>query len=156
MMHDLDALAEQVAAWRRAGDRIVFTNGCFDLLHAGHRHVLREAAGQGERLVVAVNSDASVRRLKGPGRPIYPEEHRAGLVADLFYVDAATIFEADSPRELIERLRPDVLVKGDEYRGRPIAGADFVVRNGGTIYYVPRVAGLSTSRTIVECAHAVS
>jgi len=115
------ALGERVAAWRRQGKRIVFTNGCFDLLHAGHLWLLNQAADHGDVLVVGINSDASVARLKGAGRPLVSESDRTAMLAALEFVDAVVVFDEDTPLELIEHVKPDVLVKGADYQAHEVA-----------------------------------
>jgi D-beta-D-heptose 7-phosphate kinase/D-beta-D-heptose 1-phosphate adenosyltransferase len=125
--------------------RLVFTNGVFDLLHAGHLELLERARGFGDVLVVGLNTDASVRRLKGDGRPFQPEGDRALLVAGLRCVDGVTLFDEDTPAELIETLLPDVLVKGADYEGREVAGTDAVRAAGGEVRLVELVAGRSTT-----------
>ena len=135
---------------RRAGPgrafRLVFTNGCFDLLHPGHVECLSRARELGDVLLVAVNSDASVRRLgKGPGRPLVGERSRAGVVAALECVDLVTVFDEDTPRELVAALQPDVLVKGGDYREEEVVGAGTVRARGGEVVIVPLLAGHSTS-----------
>lgn len=130
------------------GDRLVFTNGCFDLLHRGHAAYLAEAAAFGDRLVVGLNSDDSVRRLKGPGRPVLPEVDRAYLLASLRAVDAVTVFEEDTPLSLIEALLPDVLVKGEDYAPDDVVGREVVESAGGELRLIPLVPGRSTSDLI--------
>jgi D-beta-D-heptose 7-phosphate kinase/D-beta-D-heptose 1-phosphate adenosyltransferase len=125
--------------------RLVFTNGIFDLLHVGHLQSLERARDLGDRLVVAVNSDASAQRLKGPDRPYQAAADRARLLAALRVVDAVTVFEEDTPAELLEALLPDVLVKGADYEGRDIAGADAVRAAGGEVRLVDLVPGCSTT-----------
>jgi len=141
-------LAAKVAAWRAAGDRIVFTNGCFDLLHAGHLTLLHHAADQGDRLVVAINGDASVRRLKGASRPIIGERERAALLAALGGVDAVTVFDEDTPLQLLEAIRPDVLVKGGDYRLQDVVGRELIESYGGRVVLVPLLPERSTSALI--------
>ncbi len=131
--------------FRRSGKTIVFTNGCFDLLHAGHVRYLRQARAEGDLLVVGLNSDRSVRELKGPGRPLVSQEERAELLAALEMVDYVTIFDRTTPRELIKKLRPRVLVKGGDWKREEIAGADEVEELGGRVVIVPLVPGRSTS-----------
>lgn len=126
-------------------ERLVFTNGCFDLLHRGHAAYLSAAAALGDRLLVGVNSDASVRRLKGPGRPVTPEEDRAYLLASLRSVDAVTLFGEDTPLALIRELVPDVLVKGADYEPHEVVGRDVVEEAGGEVRLVPLEPGRSTS-----------
>ncbi|MFW6079694.1 MAG: D-glycero-beta-D-manno-heptose 1-phosphate adenylyltransferase [Gemmatimonadota bacterium] len=128
--------------------RLVFTNGCFDLLHRGHVEYLAAAAELGDRLVVAINADDSVRRLKGPGRPIVGEGDRAAVVASIRYVDAVTIFDEDTPRALIAALLPDVLVKGGDYRAEEVVGHTEVVAAGGEVRILPYREGHSTSEII--------
>jgi D-beta-D-heptose 7-phosphate kinase/D-beta-D-heptose 1-phosphate adenosyltransferase len=142
----LPALRRRLAAHRRAGERIVFTNGVFDLLHPGHVRYLRAARRLGDRLVVGVNSDRSARRLgKGPGRPLVPERDRAELVAALEMVDYAVIFDQNTPYELIGAVRPDVLVKGGDWTVDRIVGADLVLARGGTVRSLPFATGYSTT-----------
>jgi D-beta-D-heptose 7-phosphate kinase/D-beta-D-heptose 1-phosphate adenosyltransferase len=145
---DRAALAARVEGWRRAGQRIVFTNGCFDLLHAGHLDLLHRAAALGDVLVVAINSDASVRRLKGPERPLVPEAERGAMLAALDCVDAVTVFDEDTPLETIRCVRPDVLVKGQDYRLGEVVGRDFVEANGGRVELLPLVPDRSTSSLV--------
>ncbi len=137
-----------IEGWRAAGETIVFTNGVFDLLHRGHAEYLEEAANLGDRLVVGVNSDASVRRLKGPTRPIVPGEERAELVGALACVDAVVLFDDDTPERLIRELRPQVLVKGGDWALETIVGREFVESLGGRVLSIPLREGLSTSNLI--------
>lgn len=130
--------------------KIVFTNGCFDVLHFGHVHYLLQAKELGDVLVVGLNSDDSVRRLKGPSRPINGEKERAFVLAALTCVDYVVVFEEDTPKELIETVRPDVLVKGGDYALDQIVGADFVTRNGGSVTTLPFVEGFSSTRIIEQ------
>lgn len=140
-----DTLRQTLADWRAAGQKIVFTNGCFDLLHFGHLHYLADARDLGDRLVVGLNSAASVRRLKGPTRPINDEHTRTHALAALQFVDAVVIFEDDTPLELIRAVMPDVLVKGGDWRPEQIVGADLVLANGGEVRSLPFVDGYSTT-----------
>ena len=142
------ALADQVEAWHLQGRSIVFTNGCFDLLHLGHVSLLREAAQHGDVLVLAINSDASVRRLKGEGRPLVPETDRAALLAALDCVDAVVIFDEDTPLETLEAIRPDVLVKGQDYLPHEVVGRELVESYGGRLELVPLLPQHSTSALI--------
>ena len=130
--------------------KIVFTNGCFDVLHFGHVHYLLQAKELGDILVIGLNSDDSVRRLKGPTRPINGEKERAFVLAALACVDYVVLFGEDTPKELIETVRPDVLVKGGDYDITTIVGADFVQRNGGTVTTIPFVEGFSSTRIIEQ------
>ncbi len=144
----LDQLAGWAEAEHEAGRRIGFTNGCFDIVHTGHLFSLAEAARQADSLLVAINADASVRELKGPGRPLVPQHHRAALIAALRPVSAVTIFAAPTPLEVILQVRPDVLVKGSEYEESDIVGAREVRSWGGDVVRVPMRAGWSTSAII--------
>ncbi len=145
---DEPALQQLVAAARRRGERIVMTNGCFDLLHTGHVTYLAQAAALGDRLIVAVNDDDSVRRLKGEGRPVNPLAGRMAVLAGLRSVDWVVAFGEDTPEDLICRLRPDVLVKGGDYRPEQIAGGDCVVQGGGEVVVLDYLDGCSTSSLI--------
>jgi D-beta-D-heptose 7-phosphate kinase/D-beta-D-heptose 1-phosphate adenosyltransferase len=138
-------LEARAATWRMAGKRIAFTNGCFDLLHSGHLTLLREARKLGDVLVLAINSDASVRRLKGAERPLVGEDERAALLAALDCVDAVTIFDEDTPLETIHRVRPHVLVKGADYSLANVVGRDFVEASGGRVALVALVPDKSTT-----------
>jgi rfaE bifunctional protein nucleotidyltransferase chain/domain len=131
--------------WRDAGERIVFTNGVFDLLHRGHAEYLEDARALGDRLVVGVNGDASVRRLKGPSRPIVPAEERAEVVAALAAVDLVIVFDDDTPEALIREVRPQVLVKGGDWTPDRIVGREFVESLGGRVLSIPLREGLSTT-----------
>jgi rfaE bifunctional protein nucleotidyltransferase chain/domain len=132
----------------RAGKQVVFTNGCFDILHVGHVRYLQEARAQGDWLVVGLNTDASVRRLKGPSRPLQSEEARAEILAALACVDFVTFFSEDTPENLIRELRPDVLVKGGDYSIESIVGAPFVQSYGGRVKSLQFVDGFSTTSII--------
>lgn len=146
----VDAMVGQIERWREGGLRIGFTNGCFDILHPGHIKVLEEARSHCDRLIVGLNSDASVRRLKGPERPVNSEHARAQVLCGLSSVDGVVIFGEDTPLELITALRPDVLVKGGDYTRDSIVGADLVEARGGSIVIVPLVPGQSTTATIAR------
>jgi D-beta-D-heptose 7-phosphate kinase/D-beta-D-heptose 1-phosphate adenosyltransferase len=141
-------LLEEVAAARARGERIVMTNGCFDIVHAGHVRYLEQSAALGDRLLIAVNSDASVRRLKGPTRPVNSLRQRLEVLAGLRAVDWVVPFDEDTPQRLIAALGPDVLVKGGDYRIADIAGAEDVLRRGGRVLTLPYHDGLSTTRII--------
>jgi D-beta-D-heptose 7-phosphate kinase/D-beta-D-heptose 1-phosphate adenosyltransferase len=143
-----EADREKLAAWRAAGERIVFTNGVFDLLHRGHVEYLEEARALGDRLVVGVNSDASVRRIKGPERPLVPETERAEILEALSAVDLAIVFDEDTPERLIREVEPDVLVKGGDWTPDRIVGREFVESRGGRVLSVPLRIGLSTTGLI--------
>lgn len=147
-MHDRDELIREVASLKQRGGKIVFTNGCFDILHYGHVRCLAEAKALGDILIVAVNSDASVRRLKGKNRPINSEEHRAYVVASLSAVDYVTIFNEDTPYELIRSIMPHVLVKGGDWPKEQVVGGSLVEEAGGAVVIIPEEKGFSTTRTI--------
>jgi D-glycero-beta-D-manno-heptose 1-phosphate adenylyltransferase len=134
-----------IGAWQANGDTVVFTNGCFDLLHYGHLHYLADARDLGQRLVIGLNSGASVRRLKGPRRPINDELTRTRQLAALEIVDVVVVFEEDTPLELIRTLQPDILVKGGDWTPEQIVGADLVLARGGQVLSLPFVAGYSTT-----------
>ncbi|CAN5671322.1 D-glycero-beta-D-manno-heptose 1-phosphate adenylyltransferase [soil metagenome] len=138
-----DALLRRFA--RPRNDTIVFTNGCFDILHRGHVAYLHAARALGDILVVGLNTDSSVRRLKGPTRPVVPQDDRAFVMAGLACVDAVTLFDEDTPAELIEGLLPDVLVKGGDYAPANVVGRDIVEAVGGRVVIIPFVAGQSTT-----------
>jgi len=144
----LDRLKTRVSAWRSQGEKIVFTNGCFDLLHIGHIRLLQDARREGNRLIVAINSDKSVAELKGPTRPIVGEQERAYVLAALSVIDAVVIFGEPTPLKLIEALRPDVIVKGGDYTEETIVGAREVRSWGGRVKIVPTVPGFSTTKLI--------
>lgn len=147
-IRSLDDLRLELDARREKKTRIIFTNGCFDLLHIGHIRYLQEARRMGDLLVVGINSDASVRRLKGPSRPVQPEQDRAEILAGLACVDYVVSFDEDTPILLIERLKPDVLVKGGDWPLDEIVGRDVVERSGGRVATVSFVKGISTSELI--------
>lgn len=138
-------LPQALHRWRLLGKSIVFTNGCFDLLHPGHIHTLQEAAALGDILLVGLNSDSSVKRLKGPERPLNGELARAQVLAALLMVDAIMIFEEDTPLELIRKVMPDVLVKGGDYQPHEVVGADEVIAKGGRVEIIPFLDGFSTT-----------
>lgn len=142
-----EALVAQRAAWRTQGQRVVFTNGCFDLLHLGHVDYLEKARHLGDALVVGLNTDTSVSRLK-PGRPLQDEMARGRILASLLFVDAVVLFDEPTPLQLIELVQPDILVKGDDYDISGIVGHELVLQNGGQVLTVPLVAGYSTTRIV--------
>ena len=141
----LSQAVELRKTWARAGKRVVFTNGCFDILHAGHVALLRAARAEGDALVVGLNSDDSVTRLKGKSRPVNPAADRAQVLAALRDVDAVVLFSEDTPKALVEALTPDVLVKGGDYSAETVVGADWVVSHGGRVCIVPLLAGRATT-----------
>ncbi|MCC6575484.1 MAG: D-glycero-beta-D-manno-heptose-7-phosphate kinase [Planctomycetes bacterium] len=149
-----DELEAALKSHRAKGERIVFTNGCFDILHSGHVTYLNFCRGHGDIVVVGLNSDASVRKLKGPQRPINDSHARARVLAALADVSYVTVFEDETPEELIRKVCPSVLVKGEDWAGKGVAGADFVEKNGGKVVFAPFVRGQSTSNTIAKIKHA--
>ncbi|HEY7930512.1 MAG TPA: D-glycero-beta-D-manno-heptose-7-phosphate kinase [Steroidobacteraceae bacterium] len=151
----LESVGQVVARWRERGLRIAFTNGCFDLLHPGHVSLLEQARASADRLVVGLNSDLSVRRLKGPGRPVQGEAARATVLASLKSVDAVVIFPQDTPLELIDALAPDVLIKGADYRVDTVVGADRVLQRGGKVLLIDLVPAHSTTGTIERMTAAL-
>ena len=147
-IYTLEELAKQVLRWKLKSKTIVFTNGVFDLLHKGHVASLNQAASNGDILIIGINSDNSVKRLKGPSRPIQDEATRALLLAQMMITDAVVIFEEDTPLHVIKTIMPDVLVKGGDYTIEQIAGAKEVIENGGKVILADIIDGLSTSTTI--------
>lgn len=142
------SLKSALLSWQLHGERIVFTNGCFDILHQGHLSTLEAAKNLGDRLVVGVNSDESVKRLKGQNRPIKDEDTRSAVLAAFSFVDAVVIFEEDTPLDLIKFVQPDVLVKGGDWKVAQIVGSDVVLANGGEVISVPFLAGKSSTALI--------
>jgi len=143
-----DTLLPTLERLRKFGKKIVFTNGCFDILHPGHIHTLQEAAALGDYLLVAINSDASVKRLKGTGRPVNTQDARALVMAALSMVDGVCIFEEDTPLQLIQKLLPDVLVKGGDYQPHEVVGSAEVTAHGGKVVTIPYLEGYSTTSLI--------
>lgn len=143
-----DILKNRVAMWRFQNQKIVFTNGCFDLLHKGHIEYLSKARDLGDILIIGLNTDDSVRRLKGDGRPMQDEKTRALVLASLRFIDVITLFNEDTPYELIDIVRPDVLVKGGDYAEEQIVGAELVKASGGVVVTIPLTPGHSTSGLI--------
>jgi D-glycero-beta-D-manno-heptose 1-phosphate adenylyltransferase len=141
-----ESLKRQCNVWRFKGKKIVFTNGCFDLLHLGHIEYLSAAADLGDVLIVGLNTDDSVRKIKGNHRPVTNEHSRSVLLASLFFVDAVVLFNEETPYELIKMIRPDILVKGKDYLVKDIVGHDIVEANGGKIITVELTKGYSTSK----------
>ncbi|MBN2745146.1 MAG: D-glycero-beta-D-manno-heptose 1-phosphate adenylyltransferase [Bacteroidales bacterium] len=141
-------LVKRIELWRSEKETIVFTNGCFDILHPGHIDYLFKARLLGDKLVIGLNSDDSVSRLKGPTRPINSETFRATMLAAFAFVDAIVIFNEDTPYQLISNLLPDILVKGGDYSKETIVGADVVENNGGKVVVLPFLEGFSTSNII--------
>ena len=149
----LHQLSDTLKALRKTGSRIVFTNGCFDLLHVGHVRLLKDARSLGDRLVVAINSDQSIRKIKGNKRPIVPQAERAEVIASLESVDFVTIFDEPDPYNVIAELEPDFLVKGGDWGEDKIIGSDIVQKRGGEVVRIPFIEGASSSNmveTIIE------
>ena len=140
-----EALASQLAVWRFFNKKIVWTNGCFDLLHLGHIDYLSKAKDHGDMLVVGVNTDDSVKRLKGNSRPLTDEQSRSMIMASLHFVDAVVLFDEDTPYELISIVQPDVLIKGKDYKPEEVVGFDIVGKNGGEVVTIDLVEGYSTT-----------
>lgn len=138
----------RISAWKVLGNTVAFTNGCFDILHPGHLYSIGQAAKEADYLIVGLNSDASIKRLKGPERPINSTDSRALVIANLVLVDAVVVFDQDTPYELITSLLPDVLVKGGDYTIETIVGAKEVIANGGKVIINPIVDGFSTTNII--------
>lgn len=145
---DWPALLNQVQTWQSQGLKVVFTNGCFDIIHLGHVDYLEKARQKGDKLVLGLNTDESVQRLKGTLRPIVPQQARARVLAAFEFIDGLTFFEEDTPLRLIETLQPDILTKGSDYTIENIIGADFVLKNGGSVETLDLVEGFSTSNII--------
>src|SRR6201996_1342361 len=145
---NLDTLKSNVDFWQSEGEKVVFTNGVFDLLHIGHITYLSKAANLGEKLIIGLNADSSVTRLKGAGRPVNDQSNRAALLAALFFVDAVILFEEDTPLNLISALLPDILVKGADYTIDNIVGAKEVIANGGEVLTIDMVEGYSSTSII--------
>jgi rfaE bifunctional protein nucleotidyltransferase chain/domain len=140
--------ATMIDIWHYMGLKVVFTNGCFDIIHFGHVNYLSRAANLGSRMVVGLNSDASVKKIKGETRPVQDEISRAHMLASMFFVDTVVIFNEDTPYELIKTLQPDILVKGSDYTIDKIVGADIVMQRGGRVETMDFVEGYSTSNVI--------
>jgi rfaE bifunctional protein nucleotidyltransferase chain/domain len=143
-----EKLQSLIEGWKARGEKIVFSNGCFDIVHLGHVDYLEKARNLGDRLVLGLNTDESVKRLKGPQRPVMDEKARARVMASFQFVDAVIFFGEDTPFDLISFVKPDILVKGDDYSIDKIVGAELVIGNGGEVKTVPLVKGYSTSEII--------
>jgi rfaE bifunctional protein nucleotidyltransferase chain/domain len=141
-------LSQKLAYWRFKQQKIVFTNGCFDILHLGHIDYLMKAADLGQALIIGLNSDASVRKLKGNNRPVNNEQARAMLLVSLHFVSAVVVFDEDTPYDLIKTIQPDFLVKGNDYKVEEIAGHDIVLGRGGEVITLELLPGYSTTRLI--------
>jgi D-glycero-beta-D-manno-heptose 1-phosphate adenylyltransferase len=140
-----DSIQVAVARWKLKNKRIVFTNGCFDLMHLGHINYLMQAIDLGDQLIIGLNSDSSTRKLKGPNRPVNDENSRIRLLASLFFVSGVVMFDEDTPYELIKAVQPDVLVKGGDYKPEDIVGADIVTASGGEVKVIEFLSGYSSS-----------
>jgi D-beta-D-heptose 7-phosphate kinase/D-beta-D-heptose 1-phosphate adenosyltransferase len=147
-LKNVGELSEIAAQARAKGRTVVFTNGCFDLLHRGHVHMLREAKGQGDLLIVAMNSDSSVKAIKGPSRPIMPESDRVELIAAMEMVDYVVVYDEPDPYNLIAAIKPNVLAKGGDWSPDKIIGADIVEQHGGRVAVIPYLEGFSTTEII--------
>jgi len=145
---DLQAAKNKVITWQAEGQKVVFSNGVFDLLHIGHLTYLAKAAALGDKLIIGLNSDSSVKRIKGEDRPVNDQNSRAALLAALFFVDAVTVFDEDTPQNLITTLLPDILVKGADYAIENIVGAKEVLANGGEVKTITFVDGYSSTSII--------
>ncbi len=148
VIEDINLLKEKLLKEKNNNKRIVFTNGCFDLIHKGHITLLKKAKNEGDILVVAVNSDESVRKLKGEGRPMFPAYERAEILASFQMVDFVTIFNEETPYKIILQLKPDILVKGGDWGKDQVVGRDIVEENGGKVVIIPQVKDHSTSKII--------
>lgn len=144
-IYDTGRLEKQVAIWRFLQKKIVFTNGCFDLIHPGHISYLSQAADLGDVLIIGLNTDTSVRELKGKGRPVIPQEGRALTLSAMRFVDAIVLFDEPTPIELIRLVQPDILVKGKDYKTEEIVGYDFVIKSGGKVVTIDLLEGYSTT-----------
>ena len=145
---DLASLKSRINTWKNEGKKVVFTNGVFDLLHIGHITYLSKAAELGDKLIIGLNADSSVKRIKGDSRPINPQDSRAALLASFFFVDAVVVFEEDTPLNLITALMPDILIKGADYTIDNIVGAKEVLANGGEVKTITFVEGYSSTSII--------
>jgi rfaE bifunctional protein nucleotidyltransferase chain/domain len=152
---NIESLLHTVQKWKEENQDIVFTNGCFDILHLGHIDYLEKSALLGDKLIVAVNTDLSVRTLKGETRPLNNEYSRARLLAALGFVDAVILFGEETPLELIQKISPAILVKGDDYQIQEIVGGDFVKKNGGQVKTISLVKGYSTTNLIQKIQNEV-
>ena len=144
----LEELKTQVESWKNSGEKVVFTNGCFDIVHRGHVEVLARTADLGSKFIIGLNSDSSIKKLKGDDRPIINEQSRAILLASLSFVDAVVLFSEETPINLISTLVPDVLAKGGDYEIKTIVGHEIVQKNGGKVILVPFVDGFSSTNII--------
>jgi len=144
----IERISRQIDIWKNYGEEIVFTNGCFDIIHRGHIEVLARAADLGDKLIVGLNSDVSIQKLKGKDRPIIQENSRAILLAALDFIDAIVLFSEETPLDLITTLKPDILAKGGDYKIDTIVGHEIVKENGGEVILIPFVDGFSSTNII--------
>ncbi len=144
----ITTLKRHIQQWRRKKKKIAFTNGCFDILHFGHVTYLEKAKGSDRILILGLNSDASVRKIKGPQRPINPERERAAVLAGLACVDYVVIFNEDTPYQLISAVQPDILIKGADWKGKDVAGSDIVKKRGGKVEFISYIPQFSTTKLI--------
>ena len=147
-LKSVNEITDLAAQARKNGKCVVFTNGCFDLLHRGHVHILREARASGDLLIVGINSDRSVKSIKGPSRPILPQTDRIELIAAMEMVDYVVLFDESDPYQLIAAIKPNVLAKGGDWSAEKIVGADVVTENGGRVTVIPYLPGFSTTEII--------
>tara|TARA_Y100000385_G_scaffold49855_1_gene46615 strand:- start:2089 stop:2583 length:495 start_codon:yes stop_codon:yes gene_type:complete len=154
IFHSRESLVKVRDQWKHRQEKVVFTNGCFDILHLGHIDYLSKAADLGERLIIGVNTDASVSKIKGPNRPIIEEVTRLTKLASFAFVDGVILFDEETPVELIKSVRPDVLVKGGDYKISTIVGADFVKQNGGNVIVIPFLEGHSSTNYINKISNS--
>ncbi|MAU36724.1 MAG: D-glycero-beta-D-manno-heptose 1-phosphate adenylyltransferase [Flavobacteriales bacterium] len=141
-------LINQVESWKKSGDKIVFTNGCFDIFHRGHIELLARTADLGDKLIVGLNSDSSIQKIKGNSRPIIDEDSRALLLATLSFVDAVILFSEETPIKLITDIKPNILAKGGDYEKKSIVGHDIIKKNGGEVILIPYIDGFSSTNII--------
>lgn len=154
IFHSRESLVKVRNQWKHRQEKVVFTNGCFDILHLGHIDYLSKAADLGERLIIGVNTDASVSKIKDPNRPIIEEVTRLTKLASFAFVDGVILFDEETPIELIKSVRPDVLVKGGDYKISTIVGADFVKQNGGNVIVIPFLEGHSSTNYINKISNS--
>lgn len=145
-----DALLQRIKFWRQLTEKIIFTNGCFDILHEGHVHLLSQCHELGGMVIIGLNSDSSVKKLKGKDRPINKQHSRAVLLSAIEFVDAVTIFNEPTPEKLIHAIKPDILVKGGDWKKKDIIGADFVENYGGVVKTIPYLKGFSTTNILAR------
>ena len=154
IFHSRESLVKVRNQWKHRQEKVVFTNGCFDILHLGHIDYLSKAADLGERLIIGVNTDASVSKIKDPNRPIIEEVTRLTKLASFAFVDGVILFDEETPIELIKSVRPDILVKGGDYKISTIVGADFVKQNGGNVIVIPFLEGHSSTNYINKISNS--